>query len=106
MGFWISHNPINRKRNCALVSRNFTEYGWVLTKAPKGIVKSLQERLQHGLEEASNNSTNNSNISTTIAYESQDAFLETTLLPYFLQNEQMNQDILQYMHECQYTNHG
>lgn len=32
----------------ALTVKNFTEYGWAVTKAPKGIVDKLQKRLYEG----------------------------------------------------------
>ena len=69
--------------NSALISKNFTEYGWAISRAPKSIVQKLKNVLHEGMQ------------SKEKGHERADVCLETNLLPYFIRNEQMNQHILE-----------
>jgi hypothetical protein len=69
--------------NSALISQNFTEYGWGITTAPKPIVDKLKERLHQGLR------------SENKGHESDDECLETKSPPYFLGDDEMNKEILE-----------
>jgi hypothetical protein len=68
----------------ALLSKNFTKYGWGITRAPKNIVELLKNRLHDGL----------SNHTRDVGHEREDVCLETDLRPYFIGNESMNHKIL------------
>ena len=69
--------------NSALMSKNFTEYGWGISKAPKPIVDKLKKRLHDGLNSEAKH------------HEGSDECLETNLLPYFFQDDGMNREILE-----------
>ncbi len=69
--------------NSALISQNFTEYGWGITRAPKHIVDKLKDRLHQGLR------------SENKGHESDDECLETKLPPYFLGDDGMNKEVLE-----------
>lgn len=69
--------------NSALISQNFTEYGWGITTAPKHIVDKLKDRLHQGLR------------SENKGHESEDECLETKLPPYFLGDDRMNKEVLE-----------
>lgn len=66
----------------ALVSKNFTEYGWGITRAPRVVVDKLKNTLHDGMKKRE------------IQHENEDVCLETDLLPYFIPNNFMNQEVL------------
>ena len=66
----------------ALIVKNFTEYGWAVTKAPKGIVDKLQKRLHKGVADEK------------VRTESHNDCVETDNRPFFLKDDEMNTEIL------------
>ena len=66
----------------ALQCRNFTEYGWGVTKAPQAVVDKLRKRLHDGLEQE------------TKKQERSLDCVETDSLPFFINDDVMNQEIL------------
>lgn len=69
--------------NSALMSKNFTVHGWALSKAPKAITDKLKERLHDGMN------------GKVVHHEGSDVCLETDLLPYFVEDKDMNREILE-----------
>lgn len=66
----------------ALISKNFTEYGWGVTKAPKAVFEKLRKRLHDGLQ------------SEDKPLVRAHPCMETDLLPYFFDDPQMNRDVV------------
>ena len=66
----------------ALLSQNYTEYGWAVTRAPQAVVDKLKKRLHDGLEEENT------------AKEYAISCVETDSLPFFIKDDVMNQEIL------------
>jgi len=69
----------------ALICKNFTENGWGLTRAPQYIVDLLLESLHTGLEEQKKNPT----------YESRTGVIETENRPYFIEQYELNNLVMQ-----------
>jgi len=66
----------------ALQCRNFTEYGWGVTKAPQAVVDKLKKRLHDGLKNENKKQ------------ERSDVCQETDADPFFINDDKMNQEIL------------
>ncbi len=71
----------------ALISQNFTEYGWGVTKAPKAVLEKLRKRLHNGLQRSDNDKPT----------EAPHICMETDLLPYLFDDPQMNKEIVMEM---------
>eukprot|EP01083_Nonionella_stella_P250910 866296_1 len=71
-----------------LTMKNFTEYGWAVTRAPQAIIDKLKKRLHHGLAEENSKRR-----------EKAIACVETTdkYRPYFFDDYTMNKEILHEM---------
>ena len=67
----------------ALISNNFTEYGWGITRAPQAVNDKLMKRLHDGMEYGNYHLERKVDV------------LETKLLPFFFTDESMNRDILE-----------
>lgn len=69
----------------ALVMKNFTEYGWAVTRAPKPVIGKLKKRLHDGM------------TADWVSKEHKIACVETTdddSLPFFVDDRKMNLEIL------------
>jgi hypothetical protein len=66
----------------AVLSKNFTQFGWGITKAPKGVVDKLYKRLHDGLQQEHKPLVHPNSC------------METELLPYIFQDHQMNDEIV------------
>jgi len=66
----------------ALTGKNFTEYGWGVTRAPQAVIDKLKKRLHDGME------ARNKNVESAIKC------VETDSLPFFLPDDDMNAEIV------------
>jgi hypothetical protein len=70
----------------AVISKNFTEYGWGVTRAPQAVTDKLKKRLSDGMKARDKN--------VEIALEC----IETNdALPFFLHDDAMNEEIVKEM---------
>lgn len=69
----------------ALISKNFTQYGWGITKAPKAVVDKLKKRLHDGLNKEEKK------------FERPNPCTGTDLLPYYMPDYKMNKEIVEDM---------
>lgn len=82
--------------------KNFTEFGWGLTKAPKSLVDALHENLMNGIEHMEDLPVEDENRDSEDDYDSEDT--EYPLEPpLFVSNEHLNQRALEellHIHEA------
>jgi hypothetical protein len=69
----------------ALISKNFTEYGWGVTRAPQAVIDKLKKRLNDGMK------------NDKYDFEHETDVIETESRPLFFRDQVMNREIVEEM---------